>query len=97
MSVLRKLVVTVLEMIDNNEFEDITEKELELISILIHRPITMGREDAAKYMGVSLNRFHELKDYGIIPEPRKVKGFKEKAYYVSDLKKALEDKAKNGL
>ena len=94
---LRTLVVEVLKMIDNNEFEDISNDELEMISILIHRPITMGREEAAKYMGVSLNKFHDLKDYGIIPEPRKVKGFKEKAYYVSDLNKALLAKEKAGL
>jgi hypothetical protein len=87
---LNKIVSIVLKMIENNECEDLTNEELEQISILIHRPTTMGREDAAKFMGVSLTRFHELKDYGIIPEPRKVKGFREKSYYVSDLKKALE-------
>lgn len=97
MSLLRKLVLEVLTMIDNDEFEDLSDRELELISTIIHRPLTMGREDAAKYMGVSLNKFHELKDYGIIAEPRKVKGFKEKAYYVSDLKKALLAKEKAGL
>ena len=97
MSLLRKLALEVIRMIDDGEFEDLTSKELELISTIIHRPLTMGREDAAKYMGVSLNKFHELKDYGIIPEPRKVKGFKEKAYYVSDLNKALQIKRDKGL
>lgn len=91
---LNKIIAIVLKMIENNECEDLTDEELEKISILIHKPITMGREDAAKFMGVSLNKFHELKDYGIIPEPRKVKGFREKAYYLSDLKKALELKKK---
>jgi len=94
---LRNLVVEILKMIDNGEFEDVTNEELELISIIIHRPITMGREDAAKFMGVSLCRFHELKDMGIIAEPRKRKGFKEKEYYLSDLQKALITKAERGL
>ena len=51
----------------------------------------MGREEAAKFLGVSLNKFHELRDAGLIPEPRKRKGFKEKEYYLSDLTKYLND------
>lgn len=97
MSTLKELIIQVLEMIDNNEFEELNDTDLELISTIIHRPMTVGREDAAKYMGVSLCRFHELKDMGIIAEPRKRKGFKEKEYYVSDLQKALEIKHKRGL
>jgi len=97
MGKLHKLIIEVLQMIDNNEFEDITDEELEMISIIIHRPITMGREDAAKFMGVSLCRFHELKDLGIVAEPRKVKGQKEKLYYLSDLQKALKIKLERGL
>jgi hypothetical protein len=92
MKLLRRLALEVIRMVDEGEFEDLTSTELELISTIIHRPLTMGREDAAKYLGVSLNRFHELKDMGIIAEPRKIKGFKEKAYYVSDLNKALQTK-----
>ena len=98
MGILRKLAFEVIRMIDAGEFNtDITDSEIELISAIIHRPLTVGREEAAKYIGVSLSRFHELKDFGIIAEPRKVRGFKEKAYYVSDLKKSLELKAKHGL
>lgn len=93
---LKELLQKVIVMIDNDEFE-LNATDLELISCLIHRPMTMGREDAAKYMGVSLNRFHELKDMGIIAEPRKRKGFKEKEYYLCDLQKALKLKALNGL
>ena len=77
-------------MIDNNEFEDITSKELEQISTIIHRPITVGREAAAQFLGLSLNKFHELRDKGLIPPPKKRKGFKEKEYYMSDLCKYLE-------
>jgi len=36
-------------MLKNNECEDLSDDELEQISILIHRPTTMGREEAAKY------------------------------------------------
>lgn len=96
MGTLKELLQKVIVMIDNDEFE-LNECDIELISCLIHRPLTMGREDAAKFMGVSLNRFHELKDLGIIAEPRKRKGFKEKEYYVSDLQKALKIKQARGL
>lgn len=94
---LRNLVVEILKMIDDGRLKTITNEELEMISIIIHEPITMGREDAAKFMGVSLCRFHELKDLGIIAEPRKRKGFKEKEYYLSDLQKALKIKQERGL
>ena len=97
MSNLNKLVTTILKMLENNECEDLSDEKLEQISILIHRPTTMGREDAAKFMGVSLSRFHELKHLGIIPEPRNVKGQKEKMYYTSDLQKALIIKRERGL
>lgn len=53
-------------MINNNEFEDFSRKDLEDFSIIIHRPKTLGREEAAKFLGVSLNKFHELRDKGII-------------------------------
>lgn len=94
---LRKLLVQALEAIDNGECDDITDEEFEIISRIIHSPKTMGREDAAKFMQVSLCRFHELKTLGIIPEPRKVKGQKEKLYYTSDLHKALKIKKERGL
>lgn len=89
MNTLKELLEKVIEMIDNGEFIELSEKDLENISIIIHNPITVGREEAAKFLGISLNRFHELRDEGIIPEPRKRKGFKEKEYYLSDLKKCL--------
>lgn len=43
-------------MIDNGEFVELSEEDLENISIIIHQPITIGREDAAKFLGVSLNK-----------------------------------------
>ena len=91
MEYLRRLLLKVLEMIDDGECDGITAEELTMLTEIIHRPVSVGREDAAKYLGLSLNRFHELRDQGVIPEPRKVKGQKEKLYYTSDLKKVLSD------
>lgn len=77
-------------MIDSGECDHITAEQLAMISEIVHAPQSMGREDAAKYLGVSLNRFHELRDQGVIPPARSRKGFKEKEYFVCDLKKAKE-------
>ena len=57
---LRKLLIKAIEMIDSGECEHITPEELEMLSNIVNKPTTMGREDAAKYLGVSLNRLHEL-------------------------------------
>lgn len=85
-------------MIDAGDCDNITAEELDEISSIINRPATMGREDAAKLLGVSLNRFHDLrsthkfedKTKFIIDPPRSVKGQKEKMYYRRDLLKSLE-------
>ena len=79
-----------IQMIDDGECEHITPGELEILSNILNLPDTMGREDSAKFLGLSLNRFHELIHEGTILPPRKVVGFKELHYYRSDLKKALE-------
>ena len=88
---LRKLLIKAIEMIDSGECEHITPEELEMLSNIVNKPTTMGREDATKYLGVSLNRLHELREVGLLKSPRKVRGFKEKAYYLSDLNKCLEE------
>lgn len=48
-------------------------------------------------MGVSLNRFHEFKNMGIVSEPKKIKGHKEKGYYISDLQKSIKIVHERGL
>ncbi len=90
MDVLRKLLVIAIEMIDNGECTDFSEEEIEQISVLIHRPKIYGREDAAKYLGICLNKFHEYRKQGIISEPKKVVGMKELHYYKSDLDNAIK-------
>ena len=87
---LKELLQQLIELIDNDEFIEIDDDIIEQLSNLIHRPATMGREDAARFLGISLNRFYELRDAGIIPEPRKRKGFKEKEYFITDLRKCLK-------
>lgn len=89
---IKALLFKALDMIDSGDCDDITNDELDQISAIIHRPENLGREAAAKYLGISLNRFHELRDLGIIPMPIKVKGQKEKLYSVCELKKCIIQK-----
>jgi len=86
---IKGLLFKALEMIDSGECDSITDDEIEQISAIIHRPEYLGREAAAKHLHVSLNRFHELRDSGIIPMPKKVVGQKEKLYSVCELKKCV--------
>jgi len=90
MDVLKALLQKAIDMVDNGECANLTQEELDTISAIIHQPRTCGREAAAEYLGLSLNRFHELRKAGIIRDPRKVKGLKEKMYYLADLKEAKE-------
>ncbi|MGV8961892.1 MAG: hypothetical protein ACOH2V_00745 [Candidatus Saccharimonadaceae bacterium] len=82
---LKSLLQEIIDKIDEDQLEVPSKEDLEFISMIIHRPETMGREAAAKFLGLSLSKFHELRDRGEIPEPRKRKGFKEKEYYLTDL------------
>lgn len=87
---LEILLVEALRLCRDGKCNNITPEELLMLSEMINKPETVGREDAAKYLGVSLNKFHRLRESGIIQEPRKRKGFKEKEYYLLDLHKSLE-------
>ena len=91
MKILEKLLIKALEMCRNGDCDHITPEELEVLSNIVNKPITMGREDAAKHLGISLNRLHELRELGVLKSPRKRRGFKEKEYYLSDLNKCLEE------
>ena len=89
---LKSLLSMFNTMIDAGQCDNCTDVNIEEILSMVE-PKTMGREAAATYLGISLNRFHELRDLGVIPEPRSRKGFKEKEYYISDLNK-IKDKIK---
>ena len=94
MDALRVLLAKAISMIDDGKCPTLSQEELETISNILNPPVAMGRETAAKFLGVSLNEFHKLIHEGIISPPRKVAEFKELHYYASDLKKSLE-KLKN--
>ena len=68
---LKLFLQEIIKMIDNGELTELSDDDLEQISIIIHKPEALGREAAAKFLGISLNKFHELRDLGIIPCPKK--------------------------
>ena len=84
----QKMVKELECLIDNDEL-DLNPDQLEEIALIIHEPKFLGREEAAKFLGVSLNKFHELRDQGIVPLPMKTKGQKEKLYSVYELRKTM--------
>jgi len=90
MDSLRLLLNKAIEMIDAGECPELSQQDLDTLSTIIHQPKSYGRESASQFLGLSLNRFHELRNSGIIRDPRKVAGLKEKQYYLADLKEAKE-------
>ena len=78
------------KMIDEGQCEHISVAELEMMSIVLNPPKTVGREAAAKHLDISLNMFHELRDMGVIPPARPRKGFKENEYYIRELNDCKE-------
>jgi len=84
--IIKHLIREVEQMVDNDKC-NLTPDQIEEIALIVHEPEFVGREEAARMLGVSLNRFYELRDQGIIPMPRKVRGQKEKLYSVYELNK----------
>jgi hypothetical protein len=60
---LKKLLGEIDKMIDRGECDAFSQEDLELLSTLLHPPSTMGRDEAAKFLGISLNKFHEYRSH----------------------------------
>ena len=88
---LRKLLDKAKEMLENGECDEISPEELETIASLINKPKCLNLTEACLYLGVSRTRFYELRDSGIIEEPKCRVGSREKTY---DIRKLDESKKK---
>jgi len=86
---LETLLTQALILCKEGKCDHITEEELNILSGIIHKPDTLCREEAAKYLGISLAKFYKYRELGIILPPKKRKGFKELEYLISDLNKSL--------
>ena len=93
---IRKKLLLVIEkikeLVNLGACDDCPDEAVEKISNMVIPPETMGREKAAEHFGISLNHFHDLVRNNIIPQPKKIKGLKEKQYYLSDLLNVPKEK-----
>ena len=88
-SKLRSILNKAEAMIENGDCDSCPDDRIATLMDMII-PETMGRESAAKYLGISLNRFHDLVNSGKLTA-KKTAGFKEKSYRLEDLKKVKEN------
>ena len=71
--------------------------ELEICEFIdILRKTTVSTDGAINHLGVSRNKFYQLKKDKSFPKPQKLKGFKELVYELGDLNKYLEDLKRAG-
>ena len=57
---LKSILISINKMVDDGDCDNITINELQKIHATICQPKSMGREEAAKFLGVSLNMFHDF-------------------------------------
>lgn len=96
-NILKKFLVKELEEVIEKIEEDscdITPEEMEELLEAIAK-IPMSREQASKFMGMSLSSFDKHIASGDIPQGQKRTGFKEKVWYKCDLEKLIIKK--NGI
>lgn len=73
-------------------WQNLTTEDLEKIALLIHKPQFYHAESLADALGISRTQLYRLRRQGIIPEPRKIPGLKQKLYtpqQLQEIKKQL--------
>lgn len=78
-------------MLEDGECDEITPEELEVIADLINKPKHLNLTEAYHHLGISRTRFYELRDAGIIEEPKCRAGSKEKTYSVKMLDRVKKE------
>jgi len=66
----------------NSEIDE--EQALKVMSIIAHEPVSM--EVASQELNMSRTKFNNLIDAGKLPKGKKVRGWKEKRWYLDELK-----------
>lgn len=77
---IRSLLLSIVDMIDKEEFKVLSDIDIENIVNIIKKPTTMNITQVYNYLGVSRSRFYELRKEGIIPEPGHKRGSLDKVY-----------------
>lgn len=75
-------------------WQTLTPEDLEKIAMLIHKPRFYHTEALADALDISRTQLYRLRRQGIIPEPRKMPGLKQKLYtsqQLLEIKKQLRN------
>ena len=85
---IRKPFVKILrdcaDKIDAGNSEINEEQALQVMSIIAHEPVSM--EVASQELNMSRTKFNNLINEGKLPKGRKIRGFKEKHWFLDELK-----------
>lgn len=81
-NLLTELFDLLYSMIDRGECDKLPPETFEQIKQIVHKPQTISADEARKRLGISRTQFYQSKANKL---GKKVKGFKELVYYLSDL------------
>lgn len=94
-NIMRKLLVDIIERIDEGNSNITEEDEVKIISMLrkyTKKDVIMSKYLACEYLGISRSYFGALIREGKIPKGKKQAGFKELQWDKKDLDKYLKIK-----
>lgn len=94
-SLVKCLYDKVMCMVDNDECstDDCSEEDIDFYQTLFS-PKVFAAEKAAKFLGISDYKFKLMRKKGLIPEPTKIVGLKQKLWTKSQLVKVKEEMIK---
>jgi hypothetical protein len=94
-SLLNELFSLLYSMVDRGECDKLPPETFEQIREMVHPVNTVSADGARKHLGISRTQFYQCK---VNKLGKKVKGFKELVYYLSDLdefNKQIKETGKN--
>lgn len=94
-NIIRKLLVDIIERIDEGNSNITEEDEVKIISMLrkyTKKDVIMSKYLACEYLGISRASFDALVKEGKIPKGKKQAGFKELQWYKKDIDKYQQSK-----
>ena len=86
---VKKSLLNIIDNIDSGNSTFDTDESLQIVQLaneLTNNKNKLSKYQACKYLNVSRATFDNYVKSGKIPEGRKEQGFKEKFWYLSDLK-----------
>lgn len=93
LNVIKNLLIQIINNIDTGNSNINEEDEKHIIDCLrkyTHKDEGMSKYSACQYLNVSRAKFDNMVKDGLLPEGKKVIGFKEKRWYKRDLDKIIQ-------